>query len=214
VSSGLPTTWRLLRGGPVAPGGSRALPQFGELTRPCRGARPIAPATSFCAATPRVPAPLWLLATLCLLTACGPRSPCGPDSAVVETVVDGDTVVLADGRKLRLLLVDTPETTQGKSDCFGVEARAFTAAAVEGRTVALRYDAAACVDHFGRTLAYVSVSGRELNTQLVQQGFACTLFVSPGGAARAEEFATYESEAKTARIGMWGECSQIPCSTK
>lgn len=147
-----------------------------------------------------------------LLGGCTATSQCGPSSAPVDYVIDGDTLVLQDGTKLRLLLVDTPETTQGKNDCYGQEAKAFTTSFVAGKTVQLTYDEAECTDRFGRTLAYVKVDGVELNTELVTRGLACSLYVKPGGQARSEEFATSEAEAKTNRTGMWGACASIPCS--
>ena len=148
-----------------------------------------------------------------LLSGCGkPESKCGPSTAQVDYVVDGDTLALVGGTKVRLLLVDTPETTQGKNDCYGQEAKSFTVAQVVGKTLELSYDEASCVDRYGRTLAYVKIGSVDLNAELAKQGFACFLFVKPGGEARKEEFATYESEAKTNRTGMWGSCTLIPCS--
>jgi micrococcal nuclease len=153
---------------------------------------------------------------LWLVSGCGPTEPvpskCGPSTAQVDYVVDGDTLALKDGTRIRLLLVDTPETTQGKNDCYGQEAKAFTVSKVIDKTISLSYDEASCTDRFGRTLAYVTVDGVELNAELAKQGLACFLFVKPGGAAREEEFATYEAEAKTNRTGMWGACTTIPCS--
>jgi micrococcal nuclease len=54
----------------------------------------------------------------------------------------------------------------------------------------------------------------ELNTELVRGGYACALAVGTAGRSRAEEFATYEAEARTARLGMWGACQQVPCAAK
>lgn len=156
---------------------------------------------------------LLVVAAALLASGCGPTmSKCGPSTGQVDFVVDGDTVELVGGTRIRLLLVDTPETTQGKNDCYGQEAKAFTVSQVAGKTVSLAYDEASCTDRFGRTLAYVTVDGVELNTELAKRGLACFLFVKPGGDARQEEFATYEAEAKTNRTGMWGACSAIPCS--
>lgn len=147
------------------------------------------------------------------LAGCGPtESKCGPSTAEVDFIVDGDTVQLMDGTRVRLLLVDTPETTQGKNDCWGQEAKAFTTSQLAGKTVSLSYDEAACTDRFGRTLAYVKADGVDVNAELVKRGLACFLYVSPGGAARQDEFATWEAEAKTNRTGMWGACTSIPCS--
>lgn len=150
---------------------------------------------------------------LLLLCGCGPaQSKCGPPTGQVDYVIDGDTIVLRSGVKIRLLLVDTPEITKGKNDCYGHEASDFTSAQLIGKTLNLTYDEASCTDRYGRTLAYVKTDGVELNAELAKQGYACLLYVKPGGEARREEFATYESEAKTNRIGMWGVCTLIPCS--
>lgn len=148
---------------------------------------------------------------LLLCAACAPPSVCGPTTATVDRAVDGDTLELSDGKKVRLLLVDAPETTSGKNDCFGQQAAQFTADRVTGRTVQLSYDEASCQDRFGRVLAYVKVDGVELNTALVEQGLACVLYVAPAGQSRREEFETLVSQAKTSRVGMWGQCASVPC---
>ncbi len=76
---------------------------------------------------------------LVVLCACGSESACGPSGGVVSRVVDGDTVVLQTGERVRYLLVDTPESTGGKRECFGAEARDFNRSLVEGRVVRLTY---------------------------------------------------------------------------
>lgn len=141
----------------------------------------------------------------------GGTSTCGPSEGVVAKVVDGDTVELESGMKLRLLLVDTQEATSGKNECYGAEAREYTRSLVEGKTVQLAYDEAGCTDRFGRTLAYVSVEGREVNSLLVERGFACVLHISPAGDDRADEFKGLQSSARTAGKGMWGSCTTGGC---
>jgi len=141
---------------------------------------------------------------------CGSESSCGPGGGVVARVVDGDTVVLQSGERVRYLLVDTPESTGGKKDCFGAESREFNRSLVEGRVVRLTY-AEACTDRYGRLLAYVSVEGREVNTVLAQEGYACVLYVAPAGGSRRSEFQALESAARRARRGMWGQCAQVAC---
>ncbi|MCP3136298.1 thermonuclease family protein [Pyxidicoccus xibeiensis] len=148
----------------------------------------------------------------CLLLACGDdaSAPCGPDTGRVAEVIDGDTVVLEGGERVRYLLADTPESAGGAKDCFGAEAHAFNRGLVEGRRVALAYGEA-CSDRFGRLLAYVSVDGREVNTLLVERGHACVLHVPPAGSARRAEFQALEAQARHARRGVWGACAPVPC---
>lgn len=74
----------------------------------------------------------------------------------VKRVVDGDTVILDDDRRLRLIGVDTPETVKprGRVEPWGKEASNFTKKALTGKTAYLEYDEER-EDRYGRTLAYL-----------------------------------------------------------
>src|SRR5207247_736210 len=84
------------------------------------------------------------------------------DFDVVERVVDGDTLLLQSGERVRLIGVDTPEIKHPKKpvEYFGKEASAFTRRMVEGKRVRLEFDqgnaARGHKDRYQRTLAYVS----------------------------------------------------------
>jgi micrococcal nuclease len=129
---------------------------------------------------------------------------------VVE-VVDGDTVHLASGEKIRYLMVDTPEITKGKNDCYGQEAADFNRQMVLDQKVTLTYDKE-CTDKYGRLLAYVSFNGREVNSLLVERGYGCVLQIPPNGEDRADEFKALQSEAKAAGKGVWGNCDPVTCA--
>lgn len=135
---------------------------------------------------------------------------CGPSSAVVARVIDGDTVELDSGERVRYLMIDTPETTGGKNDCFGAEAVSFNRQAVEGQRISLEYDQV-CEDDYGRLLAYVSVGDREINSVMVERGYACVLRIPPNGEARADEFDDLEYAARTSLVGVWGACEEVTC---
>ena len=108
-----------------------------------------------------------------VLGACGSEgSTCGPSSALVQRVIDGDTIVLATGEKIRYLLIDAPETTNGHDDCYGSNAATFNTDLVLNKTVELTYDTQ-CTDMYGRLLAYVSVDGMDVNQLMVERGYAC-----------------------------------------
>lgn len=151
-------------------------------------------------------------AALCcaLAAACGEPTPCGPDSAVVRRVIDGDTVELASGEHVRYLLVDTPEVSNAHDECYGAEAREFNRRLVEGQRVTLRYDVQ-CRDRYARTLAYVSLGARDVSELLVEQGYACVLYIPPNGAERAREFERLEAQARIELRGLWGACASKPC---
>ena len=154
----------------------------------------------------------YALVALVALAACSSTpssSSCGPSSALVDRVIDGDTIVLATGEKIRYLLIDAPETTNGHDDCYGSNASTFNSDLVAGKTVDLAYDTT-CTDMYGRLLAYVSVDGTDVNALMVQRGYACVLFIPPDGKDRYDEFKSDQAEAKAAHKGVWGECDPLP----
>ncbi len=59
----------------------------------------------------------------------------------VQRVVDGDTLVLGTGERVRLIGVNTPETVHPKKavEAFGKEVSAFTKRMVEGKLVRLEF---------------------------------------------------------------------------
>src|SRR3954467_6321127 len=89
----------------------------------------------------------------------------------VQRVVDGDTIVLAGGERVRYIGVDTPESVKPGTpvQCFAKAASHFNARLVEGKRVRLRYDAEH-QDRYGRTLAYVyrEADGLFVNAELVR----------------------------------------------
>ncbi|MBN2498980.1 MAG: thermonuclease family protein [Deltaproteobacteria bacterium] len=152
-------------------------------------------------------------AAMGVLLACG-CSPggerCGPQRAVVSRVIDGDTADLEDGTRVRYLMIDTPEITGGKQDCYGQEAKDYNISLVEGKEVELAYDVE-CSDPYGRLLAYVSVSGQEVNSRMVERGYACVLYIPPNGEDRRQDFETLEFQARSEGRGMWGACEEVSC---
>lgn len=131
---------------------------------------------------------------------------------VVERVVDGDTLLLANGERVRLLGVNTPETKHPSKpvEPFGEEASAFTRAMVEGRTVRLELDRERR-DAYGRILAYVYIDQRFLNEELIRAGlsFAQTRF--PYSEQMKRRFKLAEAEARTHRRGLWSlRRDQVP----
>ena len=90
-----------------------------------------------------------------------PSPPTSSDSAnfaVVKRVIDGDTIELDNGKTLRYIGIDTPETkhpTKGVQ-CFGEEAYKKNKELVEGKRVQLEKDVSE-TDRYGRLLRYVFV---------------------------------------------------------
>ena len=143
---------------------------------------------------------LGLIFSIWALVACGPveptRSPVG-ESAHVSFVLDGDTVELADGRRVRYIGINTPETGQRYAD----EARSLNEALVADRDVWLETDQD-IEDDYGRLLAYVWVEDRLVNLELVEQGYA-TAYMVPPNTRYAQVFARAEEVARSEERGMW-----------
>ena len=120
--------------------------------------------------------------------------------------VDGDTLWVGGGEKVRFIGMDTPET-HGRTDCYGPEASARTAELLPlGTEVRLVYDAGRH-DRYGRTLAYVyrASDGLFVNASLVRDGYARVMTVPPN-VAHADEFLAVQREAREAARGFWGAC--------
>ena len=115
------------------------------------------------------------------------------------------------GERVRYLMVNTPETTGGKNECYGSNSVTFNTDLVLGKQVELRYDVEK-QDRFDRTLAYVTVEGIEVNRLIVERGFGCVLHISPNGDDRVDEFEMLEQTARLSMRGLWGVCSPIPCN--
>ena len=152
-----------------------------------------------------------LAAAALLWSGCSNAPTCGPATETVTDVVDGDTIALSDGEKVRYLMVDTTEITKGHNDCYGQEGADFNRQLVMGKQITLRYDKE-CKDRYGRLLAYVSVDGVEVNTLEVERGFACVLHISPNGDDRLQEFLDLQATAKAEGRGVWGSCNPVPCA--
>jgi micrococcal nuclease len=156
-----------------------------------------------------VKAALPFAALLLASVGCSGGGPCGATEATVTRVVDGDTIELDDGRKIRYLLVDTPETTGGHDDCYGTNAVTFNTDLVLNKTVQLDFDVE-CTDRYGRTLAYVTVEGQEVNRLIIQRGFGCVLHISPDGDSRVDEFTALQLDAMRSGRGLWAACDPLP----
>jgi micrococcal nuclease len=126
----------------------------------------------------------------------------------VKRVIDGDTLLLVNGERVRLIGVDTPETKhpQKPVQYFGREAYLFTKQMVDGKEARFEFERQKR-DRYGRLLAYVYLlDGTFLNAEIIKQGygFAYTRFPFK----YMEEFRRYEREAKENRRGLWGQSDQ------
>lgn len=147
----------------------------------------------------------WGLLTLTLtLVACNIARPTATtvpsrDTGRVSLVIDGDTVQLADGRKVRYLGINTPERGQP----FYEEAKALNAELVAGQVVTLEFDLDT-IDQYGRTLAHVFVDGTHVNLELVRQGYA-NVYTVPPNLKYSEDLLAAQRIARERQRGLWAQ---------
>ena len=123
-----------------------------------------------------------------------------PAPCVVGRIADGDTFSCRDGRRVRLIGIDTPELAQGES---GRQARAALGRlAPPGTSVRLERDIASH-DRYGRELAHVWNGARLVNEALVLEGWAM-LYTVPPNVKYAERLERAQKQARAARVGLWG----------
>lgn len=128
-------------------------------------------------------------------------------AAVIASVTDGDTVRLRDGRRVRLVQVDTPEV-RGRAECGGREAsRALSAQLPPGTRVRLVIEPSAdAVDDYGRLLRYVYRGSTNLNVWLVARGHAAPYFYDGQRGRFAAQLERSARRARARGIGFWGHC--------
>lgn len=128
------------------------------------------------------------------------------ETAVVAWVTDGDTVRLTDGRRVRLLQIDTPEL--GTGECYSRAARtALVRLAPPGARVTLEPDTALDqVDRYGRILRYLVRGGVNLDIELVAQGAAAPYFYGGARGRYAARLLAAAHAARAAGRGLWRAC--------
>lgn len=125
-----------------------------------------------------------------------------PQFLTVKRVIDGDTIELENGEKVRFIGVDTPESTT-QIEAYGKEAANFTKSLLEDKKVWFKYDVGK-TDKYGRTLAYVyTENGTFVNALLVAEGYAQIMTVPPN-VKYQDVFLQLEQEARTSQKGLWG----------
>ena len=129
------------------------------------------------------------------------------ESVTVAYVHDGDTLNLSDGRKLRLIGINTPELAREEqaAEPYAEEARRAVAHYIPRNSrIDIQYGTERH-DHYGRLLVHVILpDGRNLNRLLLQEGLAQAIAVPPN-LAFLDCYWQVDGEARSRHQGLWQE---------
>lgn len=149
-----------------------------------------------------------LFAVVLALFGCQTEGVAKRDRVYVKRAVDGDTLLLRSGERVRLIGVDTPESVHREKpvEFFAKEASKFTKKMVQRKFVWLEYGDEQ-YDAYDRILAYVFLEdGTFLNAELIKQGYAFSYNRFPH--KYLDQFRQYEKEARLNAVGLWGRFSK------
>ncbi|MEX2032462.1 MAG: thermonuclease family protein [Dehalococcoidia bacterium] len=131
----------------------------------------------------------------------------------IDHVTDGDTVVLTNGQRVRLVQIDTPEVYFG-AECYGPQASAIARRLLPpGAPVRLTAEPATDrVDQYGRLLRYVirARDGLNVNLRLVAIGAAAPYFYDGRRGRYAARLEALAKRARRLHLGLWGACRRTP----
>ena len=124
----------------------------------------------------------------------------------VSKVVDGDTITMSNGEKVRLIQIDTPELAS--KECYGIQAKSELSKLLsQAGEVSLISDPNLDeVDKYGRLLRYVFIENTNLNLKLVEIGAAAPYFYRGEKGIYAAQFLKAAQTAQKRKLGMWGMC--------
>lgn len=133
----------------------------------------------------------------------------------VTQVIDGDTVEIAGGERVRLLGIDTPEDKRIRkgrdgqkrlvpAQPFFLEAKNLLRELVAKKRVKMLVGEES-VGYYGRTLAHLYLpDGGDVQHELLRRGYAMVTAYPPN-IAHLQTYAAIEAEACRARRGLWGD---------
>ncbi len=135
----------------------------------------------------------------------------------VERVIDGDTLKLNNGQRVRLIGIDAPELKEGpklardlkqrhsskKTElAHGKKSYQYVKKLVEGKKVTLKFDTRK-YDDYQRLLAYVYLTnGQLVNAQIIKAGYAYPVYIKPD-IKYSQLFQELHAQAKEKHRGLW-----------
>jgi micrococcal nuclease len=132
-----------------------------------------------------------------------------PSEFVVTKVIDGDTIELENGDRVRYIGIDSPELyppNESTPECFAQKAKKANEKLVLGKKVKLEKDISE-TDKYGRLLRYIWLENKLVNLELVRQGFA-KAYTAPPDLKYQDMILTAQKYARDNQRGLWSSCPQ------
>jgi len=126
----------------------------------------------------------------------------------VQRVIDGDTIRLQNGKLVRYIGIDSPETRKRAGgvwhyapELYALDAKRLNSELVGGGRVELEFDEEK-YDKYGRWLAYVYANNKMVNEEILKAGYAKILMIPPN-TKYYHKLKMAEAEAKKNKLGIW-----------
>ena len=133
------------------------------------------------------------------------------ETTSIRYIHDGDTLHLKDGRKVRLIGINTPEVAHGDktAEAFSYQAKeALKALFRDNKTISLVYGKEK-QDRYERLLAHAFTGdGENIQAVLLEQGFARAITLPPNTRFSAC-YKQQERKARCADVGLWKNTSLL-----
>ena len=124
------------------------------------------------------------------------------ESFRVTKVIDGDTVEIETGQRLRLKGINTPESQMPLSD----EATTFLKNLVENKTIQIESYG---TDKYGRFLSHIFIQDENVNAKILSAGFATLYYYEKD--VHYETLRSAEEFARLNKLGLWKESPDANC---
>lgn len=126
----------------------------------------------------------------------------GRAEKVIE-VTDGDTFVLMNGEKVRMIGINAPE----ESDIFGIEAANYLSKLILNKEIVLLPDnIGKDRDRYGRLLRYAILDSVDINKKMIDDG--CAFAYLKYRFSKDDEYRNAQINAQKSGYGIWGNSSK------
>lgn len=131
------------------------------------------------------------------------------ETVKVTRIIDGDTIEIEGGQRVRYIGIDSPEMSP--VECYARQAYDKNSELVLGKTIGLEKDVSE-TDRYGRLLRYIWLDGKLINEALVAEGYAHASSYPPD-VKYQDKFRAAETTARESNRGLWGDVCTSPSPT-